>query len=149
LEGDRGLRAVLATAADESDPRLSPDGGWIAYASDDAGRFEVYVVPFPGPGGRFQVSTDGGSAPVWSRDGKELFFVSGGRLMAAAVETRPAFRAELPRALLELPDMRDYDVAPDGQRFLVARWLRPRSAPRTLAVVIGWSDEVARRVDAT
>jgi eukaryotic-like serine/threonine-protein kinase len=148
--GERRLHPFLKTAAHENGPRFSPDGRWLAYQSDDSGRPEVYVLPYPGPGGRSQVSTDGGSWPVWSRDGKELFFVSAGRLMAAAVETRPTFRARLPKPLFELGNLSDYggyDVAPDGTRFVMVRSLGPppvRSRP--LAVVLGWSADVTRRM---
>jgi serine/threonine-protein kinase len=148
VEQPRSTRDVLATGANESRARFSPDGRWVAYQSDDSGRLEVYVIPYPGPGGRSQVSTDGGSTPVWSRDGRELFFRSGTRFLAAAVETRPTFRAGLPKPLFELAGISDYDVAPDGQRFVMARRVRASPAPRTLSVVLGWFDEIAQRMDS-
>jgi len=146
LTGDRELRPLLRTPANEEAARLSPDGGWIAYQSDESGRFEVYVMAYPGPGGRSQVSIDGGSAPVWSHDGRELFYRGSGNLMAVGVETRPKFRAGLPKPLFKLTNLGDYDVAPDGQRFVMVRSRGEEAAPRSLAVVLGWFDDLRRRV---
>ena len=84
--GDRRPRPVVQTPFNERQGRFSPDGLWVAYNSNESGRDEVYVVPFPGPGGKWQVSTSGGSFPRWRRDGKEIFFLNGGNtVMAAAV----------------------------------------------------------------
>jgi eukaryotic-like serine/threonine-protein kinase len=148
LTGDRELRPFLRTPANEGAARLSPDGGWLAYQSDESGRFEVYVMAYPGTGGRSQVSIDGGSAPVWSRDGRELFYQSGGSLMVAGVETRPKFRAGLPKPLFKLTNLGEYDVAPDGQRFVMVRTRAEEATPRSLAVVLGWFDDLKRRVAA-
>jgi serine/threonine-protein kinase len=148
LDGERRLHPLLETPANESGARLSPDGLFLAYESDDSGRSEIYVIPYPGPGGRWQVSTEGGSAPNWSRDGKELFFESSGRLMAVGVETQPAFRAGLPKPLFEATSLGAYDVAPDGDRFVMVRSLGPGQGPRTLSVVLGWFEDVTRRVQA-
>jgi Tol biopolymer transport system component len=148
LTGDRKPRPFLHTPANETEARLSPDGGWIAYQSNESGRNEVYVAAYPGPGGRWQVSTDGGSAPVWSRDGRELFYRGGGNLMAAGVETRPKFRAGLPKPLFKLTNLGDYDVAPDGQRFVMVRSRAEEDAPRSVAVVLGWFDDLKRRAPA-
>ena len=82
-------------------PRLSPDGRWLAYTSNEPGRVEVFVQPFAGPGGRSQISTDGGTEPVWSRDGRELFYLNGDRMMAVEITTAPTFRAGTPRLLFE------------------------------------------------
>jgi serine/threonine-protein kinase len=148
LTGDRELRPFLRTPANEGAAKLSPDGGWLAYQSDESGRLEVYVMAFPGPGGRSQVSIDGGSAPVWSRDGRELFFQSGSRLMAASVEMRPAFRAALPKPLFKLTNLgEEYDVARDG-RFVMVRSRAEEDAPKSLAVVLGWFDDLKRRAAA-
>jgi eukaryotic-like serine/threonine-protein kinase len=148
LTGDRELRPLLRTPANAGAARLSPDGGWLAYQSDESGRSEVYVMAYPGPGGRSQVSTDGGSAPVWSRDGRELFYRGGGNLMAVGVETRPRFRAGLPKPLFKLTNLGDYDVAPDSQRFVMVRTRGEDAAPKSLAVVLGWFDDLKRRVPA-
>ena len=102
LEGERTLRPFLHTSSNETSARFSPDGRFITYESNESGRSEVYVTPYPGPGGRWQVSTDGGASPVWSRDGRELFYRSGEKMMTASVETRPTFRAGVPKLLFEL-----------------------------------------------
>jgi serine/threonine-protein kinase len=107
---------------------FSPDGRYIAYTSNESGREEVYVRPFPGPGGQVTVSVGGGREPAWGRSG-ELFYrsVAGDRLMAAAVQVEPALRLSAPMELFrgeflrEAPPVRQYDVAADGQRFLMLR----------------------------
>jgi Tol biopolymer transport system component len=106
--------------------RFSPDGRWIAYASNESGRFDVYVRPFPSGAGTWQVSTAGGGFPVWRSDGKELFFISlDFKVMAAPVSAEPGFHAGTPVALFALHPPPNgnisslYDVSRDGQRFLV------------------------------
>ncbi|HEY3123968.1 MAG TPA: protein kinase [Thermoanaerobaculia bacterium] len=146
--GERTLRPFLQTPANETRARFSPDGRWIAYQSDESGRSEVYVAAYPGPGGRSPVSIDGGTDPVWSRDGRELFFQCGGKMMATAVETRPSFRAGVPKPLFELTNLEDYDVALDGKRFVMIRRQAEDTTPRSLAVVLGWFDDLRRRVPA-
>ena len=109
------------------------------------------MLPYPGLGGRTQVSTSGGSTPTWSQDGKELYFLSGGRLMAARVETRPAFRAGLPEPLFEATSAGSYDVAPDGTGFVMTRSDDPLGAGaalRPLSVIVGWFQDVSRRTQA-
>src|SRR5512143_2963052 len=144
LFGDRKPFPFLQTPFNETQGRFSPDGRWIAYVSNESGRYEVYVTPFPGPGGKWQISSGGGSShfmwPRWRRDGKEITYLSpDGVLMAAAVnahgvkfesgKARPLFT---PRAAGRWP----YDVAPDG-RFLVNTAVgRPAWAP--LTVVVNW-----------
>jgi serine/threonine-protein kinase len=147
LDGEKALRPLLATPSLESDARLSPDGRWMAYDSNESGRLEVYVAPYPGPGGRSQISTNGGSDPAWSPDGRELYFQSGNKLMAAAIETTPELRAGVPKAFFE-GLFESFDVAPDGQRFVLARPAHPNLPPRPLVVVPGWLDDLARRVPA-
>ncbi|HEY6930166.1 MAG TPA: hypothetical protein VJA66_10855, partial [Thermoanaerobaculia bacterium] len=143
-EGDRKSVPLVHGSANEEGGQFSPDGHWIAYQSNESGRFEVYVTAYPGPGGRFQVSTDGGENPVWSRDGREIFFRRGKAMMAAPVDTRTKFQAGLPRALFDIAASEDFDVAPDG-RFVFVR-LAGEKAPRSLAVVLGWFDDLKRRV---
>ncbi len=148
LTGDREVRPLLRTPANETAARLSPDGAWLAYQSDESGRSEVYVMAYAGPGGRSQVSIDGGSDPVWSRDGRELFYWGGGNLMAAGVETRPTFRAGLPKLLFKSANLREYDVAPDGKRFVFVRTRGEDVTPRSLAVVLNWFEDLKRRMAA-
>ena len=135
---DKKPAAVVSTPAGEVSPGFSPDGRWIVYSSDESGRSEVYVQPFPASGGKWQISTSGGNQPVWSRDGGELFFVSlDSKLMAVNVKTSPGFEAGAPQALFELPLKsvigRRYDPSADGKRFLVnATMGEVKSSPVTL-----------------
>jgi dipeptidyl aminopeptidase/acylaminoacyl peptidase len=135
----------LASPFDEDSATISPDGGWVAFVSEETGRKEVYVASFPEPTRRYRVSTQGGTQPRWSRNGRELFFVTGGRtLMAAPFDSRgsdvPAGPA---RRLFDAPMHRQfssnvpyrYDVAPDG-RFLVVVRMSEESPP--LILVTNW-----------
>jgi Tol biopolymer transport system component len=121
---DNSIEPYISTENDEQSPRLSPDGRWIAYESNESGRYEVYVQAFPGPGGKWQVSSDGGILPAWRRDGKELFYLGPDDLMAVPVETTDGFRNDTPVTLFALdvnvtPDgYYNYDVSSDGQKFL-------------------------------
>jgi Tol biopolymer transport system component len=108
--------------------KVSPDGRWIAYSSDDTGRYEVYVQPFPAGSGRWKVSTAGGSQPRWSPDGKQIFYVASRQLMAVQVKAGSSFETGAPTALFQAhffdPGFRSsfdhqYDISPDGKRFLV------------------------------
>ena len=126
LERPQGA-AVPPNAFNESVPRFSPDGRWLAYISNESGRFEIYVQPYPGPGGKWQISTDGGTEPVWNPNGRELFYRSGDKMMAVDIATQPSFVAGKPRMLFEGPyvptplTIPNYDVSPDGQRFLMLK----------------------------
>ena len=142
LFGDRKPFPFIQTSFCECVAEFSPDGRWIAFVSDESGRNEVYVVPFPGPGGKWQVSTAGGNWPRWRRDGRELYY--GGppnQLMVAAVEsTGSAFRVNTVRPLFtmraQLNQGSMYDVAPDGQRFLINTVVEQAVQPITL--VVNW-----------
>jgi serine/threonine-protein kinase len=142
------LSDVLASDYNELGAMLSPDGRFLAYASNESGREEVYVVPYPGPGGKTQVSTDGGRLPRWNPNGRELFYVNGTRLMAVDVETSPVFRRLTPKALFEAPALgvatsAFYAVAPDGARFLIpALGETDVDAPFELRIVVNWFEEL-------
>ena len=98
--GDRKAQPFLRTPFNEAAPRFSPDGRWLAYISDESGRYEIYVQPYPGPGGKWQISTEGGTEPVWNRNGRELFYRSGDKMMAVDIATQPEFRCgQAPDAL--------------------------------------------------
>jgi serine/threonine-protein kinase len=132
-------------------PSLSPDGRWFAYTSNEAGRYEIYVRPTSGAEGRWQISTEGGVEPVWSASGSELFYRNGNHVLAVDVVTNPTFAHGKPRTLFAgryalgevKNDTRAYDVAPDGQRFLM---LKPETEPSTgdLKVVVNWYGELRR-----
>jgi len=151
---NRKPTTFLQTASHEMSGRFSPDGRWLAYASDESGRFEVYVRPFPGPGGQWQVSAGGGTEPRWRRDGKELFYLDAdNKLTAATVNgqgsafevgvVRPLFEVR-PRIALYLNHLApNYDVAADGQRFLVNTVVE-QTTP--IDVVVNWSEELKRLV---
>ena len=142
-------RVLVNTPFFESHPRLSPDGRWLAYVSDEPGRIEVFVQPFPEAGPRVQISSDGGIEPVWSRDGRELFYLSGSRMMAVAVEAGSAFKAGTPRALFDgrftvSPNgVAGYDVAADG-RFLMVQPLHADPPTNQIQVVLNWSEALRR-----
>jgi serine/threonine-protein kinase len=139
----------LMTRFDERSPRFSPDGGWLAYVSDESGRDEVYVQPYPGPGPKWLISTDGGLDPVWSRHGRELFYRKGDDIMAVAVATNTDFSASRPRRLFGMRfDSGDngpnYDASPDGTWFVMPR--SDQATPRDeLHLVLNWFGEVLTR----
>src|SRR4029077_18250032 len=88
---DRQAKPFLITPSNESVPSFSPDGHWLAYISDESGRYEVYVQPYPGPGAKYQISNEGGTEPVWNPNGRELFYRSGEKMMAVDVSSEPNF----------------------------------------------------------
>ena len=131
--------------------RFSPDGRWVSYQSTESGVTEVYVVPYPGPGTRVQISTEGGSTARWASNGREMFYQNRGRMMAVDIQTSPVFRAGRPRMLFEKPLLEFlpiYDVAPDGSRFLMLKVDRPAAQAESdeLHVVVNWAEELRRRV---
>jgi eukaryotic-like serine/threonine-protein kinase len=140
----------------EEQGRFSPDVHWIAYASDESGRSEIYIQPFPAPengGSKTSISRDGGIQPRWRRDGKELFYFSlDGKLMAADITQEPSFRASVPRALFQLPvgqighneqavRVFAWDVAPDGKRVLVDTGT---TSSEPITVVLNWTAELKK-----
>jgi len=149
LDGDGKPTPFLRTPFAEGAARFSPDGRWLAYESNESGRLEVYVQAFPGPGSKLQVSTDGGSSSVWSRDGKELFYRDDRKMMAVGIDMGPPLTARRPRILFEGRYERhrlspNYDVARDG-RFLMIK--TPRElAPRQVNIVLNWFEELKRLV---
>ena len=151
---DRKAQPFLQTRFNEVGERLSPDGRWLAYRSNESGRDEIYVQPYPGPGGKWQISTEGGSEPIWNPNGKEIFFRNGKKMMSVEVSTEPGFSAGKPRVLFEgdyglagaaIPN---YDVSPDGQRFLMLKPAQQesRAASTQINVVLNWFEELKRRV---
>jgi serine/threonine-protein kinase len=146
----------LKTPFNELDAEFSPDGNWIAYLSDETGRPEVYVRPFPGPGGRWQISDGGGSFPVWSRNAQELFYVAADHLMVTSYRSdRASFTAEKPRVWAEnfvhpYNFYRRFDLASDGRRVLQLKPLsneREKSASEA-TFLLNFFDEVRRRAPA-
>jgi Tol biopolymer transport system component len=131
-------------------PKLSPDGRLVAFGSNVTGRVEVYVEPFARTGARLQVSVDGGREPLWSRNGRELFYRRRSQMFAVPVDTR-RLTAGKPVLLFERPYVtnglsgHDYDVTPDG-RFLLIKLSAEEQEPPRLNVVLNWTDELRRRV---
>jgi len=147
-EGDAS--PFVATAFDERSPMFSPDGRWLAYVSDESGRDEIYVKPYPGPGGKWPISTEGGTEPQWSADGRELFYRLGDKMMVVEVQSEPAFSSERPQLVFEEPYLTDlfatsnYDISPDGQRFLMIK--EEEGHQSQINVVLNWFEELKRLV---
>ncbi|MGH9315593.1 MAG: hypothetical protein ACRD1P_00560, partial [Thermoanaerobaculia bacterium] len=139
---DRRVFPLATEALTQVDSRFSPDGHWIAYASDESGKFEVYVRPFPGPGGKWQVSTAGGGVPHWRGDGKELLYLSlDNKIMAVPVQADSTFHKDSPVALFATHPSpvfgAPYDVSADGKRFLVNSVSADQGSP-PLSLVVHW-----------
>jgi Tol biopolymer transport system component len=146
ISGAGKATPFVNTRFNETSPRFSPDGRWMAYVSDEAGTPDVYVRPFPGPGEAHRISSGGGANPRWRRDGRELFFVAGQQVMAVAVSAAQRFAAGTPIARFDRKPARiiDYDVARDGQSFLINSEITgPETKPIT--VVVNWPAMLATR----
>src|SRR5262245_16575660 len=141
---------ALGTEASETAGTLSPDGRWLAYASDESGRYEVWVQSFPEGGGKRQVSNGGGGSPRWRRDGRELFYYSGdGKLMSAQVRRGESFETSSPVPLFEFSAglartrYAPYAVSRDGQSFLINE-VADFEPNAPLTVVINWAAELKK-----
>ncbi|MEO7520342.1 MAG: LpqB family beta-propeller domain-containing protein [Gemmatimonas sp.] len=153
LTGDTTLRAVIVPEARATvlNIALSPDGRWLAYTSNESGPVELYVTSFPDARAKSVVSRGGGTEPRWSRDGRELFFVSGGRLHVVAVPPGPTFNPGNPQVLFSLAGYRrarnrpQYDVSPDGRRFVMIRD-RANAGGRGVVYVENWFSELLAKV---
>jgi eukaryotic-like serine/threonine-protein kinase len=159
MEGDHVRKGLLQEKYQESSPRLSPNGRWMAYVSDESKRGEVYVRPFPEVDkARWQISTGGGGSPLWSPDGRELFYRSGDAVMAVRVETETAFNPGKPTVLFRgtyytpIVGITPWDISPDGKRFLMLKRAasadKPTAAevPSKINVVVNWFEELKRLV---
>jgi serine/threonine-protein kinase len=141
-------RPIIRTRFNELNPTISPDGGWLAYTSDETGRLEVYLQPFPNGGRQTRISRDGGTEPLWARNGHELFFREGDKLMA--VEVSAGVAKGRPEALFEAPwwerffPRTNYDVTGDGQKFVMVREVD--QGPTRIEVVLNWAEELKRLV---
>jgi serine/threonine-protein kinase len=145
-------RPLVATAAEELAPAVSPDGRWLAYSSNESGRREIYVRPFPVSGpARYQVSTSGGITPVWGAGGRELFFIDGSKdMVSVPVAQGPGFQSGAPRVLFSTVDyfiqpyQPQFDLSPDQQRFIM---IRPETQDQLgVVVVTGFLDDLKRRM---
>ena len=162
LRRDGEARPFIESPYQDRFPAFSPDGRWVAYRSDMSGEREVYVTPFPGPGPRISISSGHGGAwsaePAWSRDGRELFYVADAgpgtvALKVVAVEASREFTNVRPKTLFEMDNysettpLRNYDVTPDGQRFLMVQFVEQNREPVTaIHLVQNWFQELERLV---
>jgi serine/threonine-protein kinase len=149
LDGSRERRRLTDTPYDEVGPAVSPDGRWLAYVSDESGKGELYVMPFPEGGRRIQVSIDGGGLAVWARSGREILYRDGDRMLSARFDPRSG-QVERPVEIFVRPYAHtfasaNFDIWPDGQRLLMVR-TPPELLPREVEVVVNWFDELKRRM---
>ncbi|HEV8383222.1 MAG TPA: hypothetical protein VGQ11_00005, partial [Candidatus Acidoferrales bacterium] len=151
LEGNHEAKPFLKTPFNEREGKISPDGRWMAYASDESGRDEIYVQALGGSGGKWQISTDGGFAPLWARGSGELFYRNGDKVMSVAYSAKPEFSPSPPRTLFEgryeIHPRHEgiYDVSPDGKRFLLVKSAGSEAGQSQLHVVLNWFEEVKAR----
>ena len=156
LEAEGGVSPLLQTTFGERNAEVSPDGQWLAYESDESGQLEIYVRPFPDiDAGRWQVSTRGGTQPLWARDGRELFYRTGAAVMVVSIQTGSAFVYGSPATVFEEPYLvglggRAYDIAPDGRRFLMLKegavGDSQDAPPNRFIIVENWFEELRQRV---
>jgi Tol biopolymer transport system component len=152
LEAGGEPTPLIQTPADEEYPEFSPDGRWLAYMSDETGQDEIFVQSFPEAGQRIQISTNGGFQPLWSKNGKELFYSKDDQVLAVDIETDGGFAAGRPRILFDgnyiihFP-LRGYDISIDGERFLmVGREPYPGTPITHPHVVFNWYQELLEKV---
>lgn len=155
MEGDRTWKALLNEKYNETAPEVSHNGRWMAYCSNESGHDEIYVCAFPKvDAGKWQISMGGGKDPRWSRDGRQLFYRNGDAVMAAAVETEPAFRPGKSKLLFRgaYVSAKGWDVRPDGKRFLMVKRAQSTEekqevkAPSKINIVLNWIEDLKQRV---
>jgi len=155
------FKILLDEVYHESQPQISPDGRWMAYTSYESGSDEIYIRPFPDVNaGRRQISRNGGDSPLWSRDGREIFYRNGNSDIAVSVKTSPTLIFETPRTLFQGTyvsrvnspgswDLETWDISPDGKRFLMIKESSAGGtggAPRKINIVLNWFEELKQRV---
>jgi serine/threonine-protein kinase len=162
MERDRKWKPLLNEKYHEAQPQISPDSRWMVYTSNESGQNQIYVRPFPDVNsGRWQISTSGGDSPLWSRDGREIFYRNGDTVLAVSVKTTPTFSLETPRVLFRGTyvinvfragnfDFATWDISPDGKRFLMMKEAGPTASggggPRKINIVLNWLEELKQRV---
>ena len=150
LDGESRIRSFLDGPYGEWDGHFSPDGRLVAYTSIESGRLEVYVRPYPGPGGRQQVSTAGGNSPLWARSGRELFYLNGAKMMAVPMRGGPEPVGGPPVVLFEgaydyVGQVANFDVTRDGQAFIMIRGDDGTNPWMQLNVEVNWFEELRAR----
>ena len=146
-------KKFIVTPYNEFAPIFSPEGKWIAYVSDESGQNEIYVQQFPGPGGKLQISVNGGSFPLWAPNGDKLFYINGNKMMSIEISTDPEFEVSSPKQLFESdylstganPSIPNYDISPDGSHFVIIR-SEQEKAPTRIHVILNWFEELKRLV---
>ena len=148
LDGDTTPKPIVATSFIEEAPRFSPDDRWVAYNSDQSGSMQVYVQAFPALGARYAVTAAGGATPIWSRDGRHIYYVANEQINVATISTTPSFSETSRQPLFDGTYTfvgsvhANFDVAPDGQHFLL---VKPTSADAQTVVVHDWKYELRER----
>ncbi len=153
MEGERTSQPLFQSQFNEDEAKISPDGHWIAYQSDESGQQEIYVRPFPNvEEGKWQISRDGGTETVWATRGQELFYRNGEAMMVVRVTTEPTFTAGSPVVLFTgefttSGAVVNYDISPDGQRFLMIKETEEEEGQQDqINVVLNWFEELKRLV---
>ncbi|MBI3005081.1 MAG: protein kinase [Ignavibacteriales bacterium] len=157
LDGDRTPKPFLNSAANEATPRFSPDGRWLAYSSNESGNDEIYVVPYPQREGKFQISSGGGAVPFWTRDGKELCFMTssaqnrrrraGGAIMAVQITGTAPFDYSAERLIATLPpNSFAADITANGQQFVISVFRAQTMGQSDLTVVLEWFEDLKTKV---
>jgi hypothetical protein len=156
LDGDSKPQVFWRTKFSEGSPKFSPNGKWLAYSSNESGQPEVYVVEYPGPGKKVTISTNGGTDPLWRHDGRQLYYRLGDLMMVVDISSGRSLEVSKPRVLwrgnylagagsscgMAGPTSSNYDVTPDGERFLMIEDASPTAECERLRVVSNWSLEL-------
>jgi Tol biopolymer transport system component/predicted Ser/Thr protein kinase len=145
LEKGASPRPLLQGPFQHRGAWFSPDGRWLAYQSDESGRPEIYVTAFPGPGGKWQISTEGADSAHWGPGGHEIFYRKGKKFLRVAVSTSPSFSASRPEVLFEGEYGDGWDVASDGKRFLMIKDETAETVPKSLDLVLNWFEDLRSR----
>jgi eukaryotic-like serine/threonine-protein kinase len=162
MRGEKAVKPLLQEDYYEGQPAVSPDGRWMAYQSDEFGRREIYVCPFPNVNkGKWKVSTDGGSSPLWSPNSLEICYRNDDSVMAVSIKTEPTFSVGKPEKLFSgtyvtaaSGDVPPWAISPDGKRFLMLKPAQPAGkapaseAPRRITIVVNWLEELKRHFPA-
>jgi dipeptidyl aminopeptidase/acylaminoacyl peptidase len=157
MEGNRKFKFLLDEKYHESQPRISPDGRLMVYTSNESGKEEIYVRPFPDMDGHWQISTTGGNNPLWSPDSREIFYRNGNAVIAVSVKTSPALIFETPRTLFQgtyvssinspgIGDFTSWDISPVSERFLMIKGSSAGGGTRKINIVLNWIDELKQQV---
>ncbi len=146
MDGKPERHPLLESSWNKDTPRISWDGKWLAYASAESGPLEIVVQPFPSLAGKYLISSGGGTAPIWSRDGRQLFYWEPpGRIMAVAISTTPSFTWSRPVMLFEGPYTSEFDVTADGSRFLMIKESEQMRASSHFNVIVNWFQELTAK----